>query len=61
MEEYVKDDIEKLCSNKIRKLDKPIIRSPLLTEPDYGIELSMSSVTGAAPDNRFLTDNRRLL
>ena len=41
LEDYVKDDIDKLCSGKIRKVDKPVIRSSLLSEPDYGIELTI--------------------
>jgi hypothetical protein len=41
LEDYVKDDIDKLCSGKIKKVNKPVTRSPLLNEPDYGIELTI--------------------
>lgn len=39
LEAYVKDDIEKLCSGKIKRLAKPVLYSPLLTKPDYGIDI----------------------
>ncbi len=40
---YVRDDIEKLCSGKIQIVNKPVRRSTLLNEPDYGIEIPVVS------------------
>jgi hypothetical protein len=37
---YIKNDVEKLCSGKIRIINKPVILSSLFNEPHYGIEIA---------------------
>jgi len=43
---YLKPIVEYLCAGKPRTLDKPVVQSTLLDEPDYGLEIDCLSDFG---------------
>ncbi|MFZ1156699.1 MAG: DUF2971 domain-containing protein, partial [Candidatus Sulfotelmatobacter sp.] len=41
LENYVRDAIQALCLGAVRPLPRPVIRSQILTRPDYGIQVEV--------------------